>query len=162
MQLVNALAAKHFQWVERMGWHNKTDLESLALITSEVGETFDEILDDEELSPAFGEELADIILRTLDLAHLHGLDLDASALKLGQPAMRGEPARTGLARLVPEIARAVNACRGAEPAEPFGPALTRIVQIVFALAQWHGVDLLGEIERKMDKNERNGTRGRLI
>ena len=35
---LNEIATKHNEWVERMGWHNKTVLEALALIASEVGE----------------------------------------------------------------------------------------------------------------------------
>jgi NTP pyrophosphatase (non-canonical NTP hydrolase) len=49
-----------------MGWHNKTPLEYLALICSEVGEAANEC---RGVTPSadFGEECADIILRTLDV-----------------------------------------------------------------------------------------------
>jgi NTP pyrophosphatase (non-canonical NTP hydrolase) len=75
MLTINEIAAKHSAWVERMGWHNKTVLESLALIASEVGEAVNEC---RGYTPTaeFGTELADIILRTLDLAHTQGIDLD--------------------------------------------------------------------------------------
>ena len=33
---INEIAARQYDWVERMGWHNKTVLEALALIASEV------------------------------------------------------------------------------------------------------------------------------
>ena len=72
---INKLAAKQHDWVERMGWHNKTVLEALALICSEVGEAVNECRHDTP-SENFGEELADIILRTVDLAHWQGVDLD--------------------------------------------------------------------------------------
>jgi hypothetical protein len=39
---INEIAKKQFEWVDRMGWHNKTVLESLALIASEVGEAVNE------------------------------------------------------------------------------------------------------------------------
>lgn len=74
------LAAKQFDWVERMGWHNKTVLEALALIGSEVGEAVNECRGDEP-TEKLGEELADIILRTLDLAKWLGLDIEGEVLK---------------------------------------------------------------------------------
>lgn len=73
---INELAAKHYDWVERMEWHNKTVLEALALIASEVGEAVNECRGDKP-TEKFGEELADIILRTIDLAHWKGVDLNA-------------------------------------------------------------------------------------
>jgi len=74
---INELAAKHYDWVERMGWHNKTVLEALALIASEVGEAVNECRGDTP-TPEFGTELADIILRVLDLAEWQGVDLEAT------------------------------------------------------------------------------------
>jgi len=72
---INDIAEKNFLWVEKMGWHNKTPLEALALVASEVGEAINECRN-EHPSDAFGEELADIILRVLDLAHWQGIDID--------------------------------------------------------------------------------------
>lgn len=72
---INELAVRQYDWVERMGWHNKTVLEALALIASEVGEAVNECRG-EKPSREFGSELADIILRTLDLAEWQGIDLD--------------------------------------------------------------------------------------
>jgi NTP pyrophosphatase (non-canonical NTP hydrolase) len=72
---INETAVKQHDWVERMGWHNKTALESLALIASEVGEAVNECRGEEPTS-AFSEELADIILRVFDLAVTHGVDLE--------------------------------------------------------------------------------------
>jgi NTP pyrophosphatase (non-canonical NTP hydrolase) len=53
------IAESHWKWVEQMGWHNKTRLESLALIAS---------------------ELADIILRVVDLAETEGININRSVL----------------------------------------------------------------------------------
>ena len=72
---INDLAVKHHEWIERMGWHNKTPLEMLALVTSEVGEAVNEcrgITSTEHL----GAELADIILRVLDMAIECHIDLE--------------------------------------------------------------------------------------
>jgi hypothetical protein len=33
---INKIAEQNYAWVERMGWHNKTTLEALALVASEV------------------------------------------------------------------------------------------------------------------------------
>jgi len=74
---INEIAEKQFCWVERMGWHNKTVLESLALIASEVGEAVNECRG-EAPTPEFGTELADIVLRVADLAHWQGIDLAAA------------------------------------------------------------------------------------
>ena len=73
---INEIAARQYDWVERMGWHNKTVLEALALIASEVGEAVNECRG-EVPTPEFGTELADIILRVSDLAHWQGIDLAA-------------------------------------------------------------------------------------
>lgn len=71
---INDIAARNWQWIEDMGWHNKTPLESLALIASEIGEAVNEC---RGLVPTenFATELADIVLRVGDLAHTHGIDL---------------------------------------------------------------------------------------
>lgn len=73
---INEIAKKQYDWVERMGWHNKTVLEALALIASEVGEAVNECRG-EKPSVEFGTELADIILRVADLAHGQGINLAA-------------------------------------------------------------------------------------
>lgn len=90
---INELAAKHYEWVERMGWHNKTVLEALALIASEVGEAVNECRG-EEPTKALGEELADIILRVVDLAQWQGIDLATEiAAKMEKNEARGTRGR---------------------------------------------------------------------
>ena len=74
------IALKNWQWVERMGWHNKTPLEFLALIASEVGESVNECRG-ERPTENLGEELADIILRVTDLAHHCDIDIQAQVLR---------------------------------------------------------------------------------
>ena len=76
---LNDVAEKNYHWVEKMGWHNKTVLEALALVASEVGEAINECRH-EKPTDEFGEELADIILRVLDIAHWQGLDMDKLVL----------------------------------------------------------------------------------
>ena len=72
---INDIAEQNYLWVERMGWHNKTTLEALALVASEVGEAINECRH-EKPTDAFGEELADIILRVLDIAHWNDIDME--------------------------------------------------------------------------------------
>lgn len=72
---INDIARRQHDWVERMGWHNKNDLESMALIASEVGEAAAECVGD-RITPEFGMELADIVLRVADLAETHQIDLE--------------------------------------------------------------------------------------
>lgn len=74
---INEMAQAQHDWVERMGWHNKTNLEALALILSEIGEAANECRG-ETPTDNFGEELADIVLRTMDLAMGSYLDLGES------------------------------------------------------------------------------------
>jgi len=76
-----------------MGWHNKTPLEALALVASEVGEAINECRGLEP-SPEFGEELADIILRVLDLAHWQNIDIEKEIkLKMKKNDLRGNRGR---------------------------------------------------------------------
>ena len=90
---INEIAAKQYDWVERMGWHNKTVLEALALIASEVGEAVNECRGDVP-TQELGTELADIILRVADLAHWQGIDLDAAiAAKMEINEARGTRGR---------------------------------------------------------------------
>jgi NTP pyrophosphatase (non-canonical NTP hydrolase) len=75
MQL-NEIADQQFAICESNGWHNKTVLECLMLIVTEVGEAAEECRG-EVPTANFETELADIILRTADLAKQFGIDLDA-------------------------------------------------------------------------------------
>jgi NTP pyrophosphatase (non-canonical NTP hydrolase) len=72
---LNQLAEKQWDWVERNGWHNKTVLEYIALICSEIGEAANECRG-EKPTIQFGIELADIILRTLDLAKVCDINIE--------------------------------------------------------------------------------------
>tara|TARA_R110000737_G_scaffold252484_2_gene261912 strand:+ start:3457 stop:3756 length:300 start_codon:yes stop_codon:yes gene_type:complete len=90
---INELAAKNYDWVERMGWHNKTTLEALALVASEVGEAINECRG-EKPTEAFAEELADIVLRVLDVAHWQGIDMEKELLaKMHKNEQRGTRGR---------------------------------------------------------------------
>ena len=73
---INLLAQEQWLWVDKMGWHNKLPLEYVALIASEIGEVANECRG-EQPTEKLGEELADIILRTLDMGHQFGFNMSA-------------------------------------------------------------------------------------
>jgi len=86
---INDIAKKNFEWVEQMGWHNKSVLEALALIASEVGEAINECRN-ESPTEMLGEELADIILRVVDLAEWQGIDINKEIVqKMNKNKIRG-------------------------------------------------------------------------
>lgn len=90
---INQIAEENYQWVESMRWHNKSVLEALALVASEVGEAINECRH-EEPTPAFKEELADIILRVLDIAHWQGINIEeAISQKMAINQTRGTRGR---------------------------------------------------------------------
>jgi NTP pyrophosphatase (non-canonical NTP hydrolase) len=90
---LKSISQQHFDWVEAMGWHNKTVLEALALVASEVGEAINECRG-EKPTEHFAEELADIMLRVLDLAHWQGIDIEQAMLKkIALNAQRGNRGR---------------------------------------------------------------------
>lgn len=90
---ISDMCKAQFDWVESVGWHNKTVLEALALIGSEVGEAVNECRG-ETPTENFGEELADIVLRVADLAEWQGIDLQKKILgKMAINAVRGTRGR---------------------------------------------------------------------
>jgi len=90
---INEIAKKNYEWVDKMGWHNKTPLEALALVASEVGEAINECRN-ESPTDEFGEELADIVLRVVDLAYWQGIDIEKEILlKMKKNDQRGSRGR---------------------------------------------------------------------
>lgn len=77
---IGAIAEAHFDWVEGVGWHkDKSPLEYLALMCSEIGEAVNECRHGEP-TQKLGEELADIILRTLDMALVCKIDIEKAIM----------------------------------------------------------------------------------
>lgn len=156
----NDIARKQFDWVERMGWHNKTVLEALALIASEIGEAAGECLGGQR-TPAFGEELADIVLRTADLAQWQGVNL-AEVVENAQVTWHVRGAVEDFAELMVDLAEWVNTARPATLDASFGEAMGRVMRRVCDMADSAKVDLQEAVLRKMAINEQRGTRGRRV
>lgn len=90
---ITELCAEQTQWVRDMGWGNDRPLEYLALIASEVGEAVNECRG-EKPTDKLPHELADIILRTIGMAGLLGIDIEkAIAEKIAINFKRGNRGR---------------------------------------------------------------------
>ena len=75
--LIEGYQRKQYAFVEKQGWHNKTRLETLALLSSEVGEAINEARNPSKgVGESYYLELADIFLRLVDLAEGEGIDLE--------------------------------------------------------------------------------------
>ena len=101
---LNALAALAWDIAEESGWHGGSmaaapgDVQTIArlgLVCSEAGEAMDEARKGDEVALAF--ELADIIIRTLELAACLGIDLDEAVVQKMQKNRErlDVPARAG-------------------------------------------------------------------
>jgi NTP pyrophosphatase (non-canonical NTP hydrolase) len=156
----DTIAYKHWAWVERMGWHNKTVLESLALIASEIGEATAECYDVIDLT-RLGEELADIILRCVDLARTEKVDLTLQVIN-ARPEWRGITAPERMGEVLVEYACWSNTARKPQLGPDFGEGMGRLVARVVYVADLYGIDLEKAVQLKLAKNEINGTRGRPI
>lgn len=168
MTELHQMALAHHQWIEDMGWHNKTTLATLGLIATEIGEAINECRG-EEPSRHFAEEVADIVLRIMDLDISMPLgifrdDLSTSihheSMRL--EAMREDPEQTHIDYLTPLYALLGDAIRGSmsgrQAQSSLYAPLKRIVAFCFAITHDH--DLMGAITQKMNKNLARGTRGR--
>lgn len=154
----NEIGRVNFAWVERMGWHTKTVMESMALIASEIGEAAAECLNGAPTS-SFGEELADIILRVTDLGIENGVDMNA------EPAAFSW-ARTDLEGRCLELLIAygiwTTSARKGQLGPDFTSGLILLLAMVADIAKCAGVDLAEQVRLKSLKNEQRGSRGRVI
>lgn len=157
---LNAIGAKHSLWVEAMGWHNKTVLESLALIASEIGEAAAECLGTVDVVK-FGEELADIILRTTDLAVTEGVNLNEEVAKVNV-TWKATTIAECISEILVDYALWSNTARKAELGADFAQGMAMVVARVIDLADTCHINLNEEVAKKLAKNAQRGTRGRPI
>lgn len=160
---LNEIAQTHFRWVEACGWHNKTVLEALALIASEVGESFQELLNNDTGSK-FATELCDITLRIIDLCVLLSIDIDKSySEELSGMAVDSHLSNEHLLGLIcVHLAKAVNIARKSPNQSIFGIELVSIVVICKYLCVRNKNDFEDLLSKKMLINAKNGTRGRKV
>lgn len=159
---LNELAIIHNNWIERMNWHNATVLESLALIGSEIGETMNECLNN-QLTENFGEELADIALRMIDVALMRcpGINLE-KVLDNTIVSWKTFSYEGYMNEITIDWANLVNAGRKTVLEESFSTYLSIVLKRVFVVAQKANIHLIEEIAKKIEKNENRGNRGRVI
>lgn len=157
---LNLLAQKHYDWVEAMNWHNKTVLEALALIASEIGESAYEHLS-EIPSEHFGEELADIMLRTLDLGCWQKVDMNQE-VSIAYINWKYDDVSKMFMQLMYEFGNFVNTARKSQLDDKFNKSLGLFLRGVMDIAEKTNVDLEKEILNKMEINLQRGTRGRII
>lgn len=183
---IKSTTVRHSAWVGAMGWHNKKPLEYLALIASEVGEAVAEAPGN-KVTPEFGSELVDIVLRVIDLAHMHDInlmakfqcrvpglaDINGDTLTFSELAVlanqwtraaggSGLSVLEALAEVMPDLAKAMNDCRGATLPASLGGHLATVVLKVLSLARQQEVDVDTAIRTKIEKNAAKGNKGRLI
>ena len=78
---LNNIQEKHRKFVVAMGWDNtKTPLEAVALIHEEAAELGHELRNREVNAEAISHELADIILRVVDLASELNIDIQQAVI----------------------------------------------------------------------------------
>ncbi len=157
---LNLLAKQHYEWVEAMNWHNKTVLEALALIASEIGESAFEHLDSTPTNH-FGEELADIMLRTLDLGCWQNVNMDKE-VEHSVIDWKYKDVPKMFMQLNYEFGNLVNTARKENLDYNFHKSLGLFLKSVLDIAEFTNIDLEKEILAKMEINLQRGTRGRII
>lgn len=156
----NQLAAEHYAWVERMNWHQVPTIGALGLIASEVGEAFAECVGN-KITDRFADELADIALRTLDIAHWNGIDI-ARALEEVAPAWKTLTPTERLGEISTELALWINSARKETIGTDFTQSMACVLWRVIDVAKGLKLDLMGAVRAKRQRNEVNGTRGRKL
>tara|TARA_R110000782_G_scaffold85868_1_gene166839 strand:+ start:133 stop:447 length:315 start_codon:yes stop_codon:yes gene_type:complete len=79
---LSEFALEHRKFIVAMGWdYSKSPLESVALICEEIGELTHELRQPIVDKEKAGQEIADIILRAIDLAYEMDIDPSAAVFK---------------------------------------------------------------------------------
>lgn len=164
----NEVAARHYDWVDRMGWHNKNHiLVTVALIGSEIGEAAWEVVEygdtheDFDLvarTYSFGEELCDVLLRLFDLGVTLGYNLSGETLDERCIVGYNKQLKT----LMKEFGDLVNAARGETIGEDFKECFFQLIDTVLYMCKANCIDVKHVIDKKIEKNEQRGNKGRLL
>lgn len=158
-----AIAPRHCDWVEAMGWHKKTPLEAMGLIASEVGEAKEAMIEGHG-EDMVGEEIADIALRVGDFAVWRGIDIEAAVANAvclsAHPHYDATP-NGCLDALFIATCKTMNICRGEQDDERLPAYVGEIIRRLEQLALMTGVDLAAATSAKVSKNLARGNRGRM-
>lgn len=165
LKSINTLGLKHYNWVDSKGWHNKTALESIALIGSEIGEAIEEsfALNQEKLSL----EVADIYLRSMDLAVEFKMDLDKernesySYFKNLNLHIYGTHIIEHLAYLMIPLAKLANTTRYETLPPEFHTTLINFMLTIEKICVQHNINLFENIESKIKINEEKNHKNRV-
>lgn len=146
-----------------MGWNNKSALELLGLIGSEIGESIEECKNGMPTS-RFGEELSDIVLRIMHVGHLYNIDLKnlLETVKVEWNLTNAPAIKDQLLELVVDWSKWMNSVRKDKPDENFVLGMGKILTKVFFIAIQNNISLPKEIEKKMELNLTKGNRGRKV
>lgn len=156
----NDLGARHYAWVEEMGWHNRSHLEAFGMIYSEVGEAAGEITP-QGISNEFPLELADIVLRSVDEAIVLGLNIDFERQHYSPDRPAYRTIQACLLQMTTELGKGVNAARSND-VEGMATSLVRTLMLCEETASRSSIDLQAITESKMLANHGRGNRGRKI
>ncbi len=159
---LNSLSKQHHAWVERMQWHRRTHLEAAGMIGSEIGEACEEV-HFAHVTAHFSVELADVVLRCVDMAIEIDAEIDIGARldAIDKPEPAYQSLEHSLIKLFALQAPLVNAARHGE-ASAIIEGLLMTMHACFSIARRQGIDLLQVMTTKVEANTVNGSKGRLI
>jgi NTP pyrophosphatase (non-canonical NTP hydrolase) len=154
---INTLAQKHFNWIQSKNWNSKSQLESIALIGSEIGEAFQEVFSNNNELLEF--EIADIYLRTINLAIENNMDLDKERanqfdyyIKLNL-SKYGSQILEHLAYLTIPLAQLANTTRYEKLPPEFNTTLICFLLTIEKICNFHNIPLLEKVEQKIIINQ---------
>ncbi len=156
MKLINEIAKKHFDWVESRGWHNKSPLESIALIGSEIGEAMEEAF--KSNGELLSLEVADIYLRCMDLAVENNINLDkerknnSDFYEQFQWNIFWNNFASYIGYLTIPLAKLANTTRYEELPKEFSEELIKFMLVVEKVAQWNHLELFENVDKKIQIN----------
>ncbi|MBD8681228.1 MULTISPECIES: hypothetical protein [Pseudomonas] len=156
----NEFSTRHHAWVEAMGWHKRTNLEAMAMIYSEVGESVDEMTS-QGMTSKFPGELADIVLRTVDMALENGINVDFERQHYSPDRPAYRTTQACLLCITSVLAKGVNASR-TQDADSIIDSLVGTLLLCEEIAARQSIDLQSVIEQKIEINLARGSRGRSI
>lgn len=157
------LFTEHSQFLEKQNWLSDVSLNSVALVMSEVGETFAELINIDYDISKIQLELADIVLRIFGLYQtehkpLPDLSADVFVSSYGKYDFLAE-IQMHMIETIIHLSHATNAYRKELNSEDMLPYFAQILQNMVNLCAKLNIDLQYLIEKKIELNlQRTHTR----